>query len=205
MKREPTAIAPAPRPRRGSCTVEPIRDKRDITAMKGVLAHRARDLALFVVGIHTGFRGTDLLGLRWGDVLTDDGSIALRVSIVETKTNKRRTMPLQDNARRALGDWLRASSRVDRAAYVFPSRQGGGKITTGRLNQLLNGWADEAGVTGHFGAHTLRKTFGYHLRMAGYDIAMLMEIFGHSSQSITRRYCGINQDEINAAALKLNL
>ena len=49
------------------------------------------------------------------------------------------------------------------------------------------------------GTHTLRKTFGYHFYNQTRDIALLQELFNHSSPSITLRYIGINQDKIDQA------
>jgi len=78
-------------------------------------------------------------------------------------------------------------------------------MTIQRLHQLVNEWASKAGISGHFGSHTLRKTYGYHLRKRGTDLPTLMKIFGHSSQSITLRYLGIDSDKIDEANLRLNL
>jgi integrase len=43
----------------------------------------------------------------------------------------------------------------------------------------------------------MRKTFGYWHYQQYHDVAMLQTIFNHSSPSITLRYIGINQDEID--------
>ena len=44
------------------------------------------------------------------------------------------------------------------------------------------------------GTHTLRKTFGYwHYKQYG-DVAILQDIFNHSSPSVTLRYIGITDD-----------
>jgi integrase len=40
------------------------------------------------------------------------------------------------------------------------------------------------------GTHTLRKTFGYHFYQQTKDVAMLQEIFNHSSPAITLKYIG---------------
>jgi site-specific recombinase XerD len=78
-------------------------------------------------------------------------------------------------------------------------------MTIQRLHQLVRQWTKQSGVKGHFGTHSLRKTYGYHLRRLGADIVTLMKVFGHSSQSITLRYIGIEQEEIDEANLRLNL
>ncbi|TPR13712.1 hypothetical protein DY052_07570 [Apilactobacillus timberlakei] len=47
------------------------------------------------------------------------------------------------------------------------------------------------------GTHTMRKTFGYHFYRQTNDIMLLSHILNHSSPSITARYIGITDDEIN--------
>lgn len=47
------------------------------------------------------------------------------------------------------------------------------------------------------GTHTLRKTFGYHHYLKNKNVALLMELLGHSNESVTLRYIGILQDDIN--------
>jgi integrase len=135
--------------------------------------------------------------------MSADGRIFDRITLTESKTKKRRQLALRENARDALAKW-RARSPMDYAGFIFPGPDGS-MLTIQRLHQLVNEWARNAGVKGHFGSHTLRKTYGYHLRRAGVSIETLMKVFGHSSQSITLRYIGIEQDEIDEANLKLNL
>ena len=43
----------------------------------------------------------------------------------------------------------------------------------------------------------MRKTFGYWHYQQYQDLAMLQKLFNHSSPSITHRYIGIEQDEID--------
>lgn len=43
----------------------------------------------------------------------------------------------------------------------------------------------------------MRKTFGYHHYKQFRDVALLQTIFNHSAPSITLRYIGITQEEIN--------
>lgn len=61
---------------------------------------------------------------------------------------------------------------------------------------ILNEAAKKCGLQSQ-GTHSLRKTFGFHYYKKYKDIAMLQEIFNHSSPSICLRYNGINQEEID--------
>ncbi|MEK4758102.1 hypothetical protein NSS69_09150 [Macrococcus sp. FSL W8-0367] len=47
--------------------------------------------------------------------------------------------------------------------------------------------------------YSMRKTFGYHYYKKTKDIALLMNLFNHSSQTVILRYIGINQEIINTS------
>ncbi|MCQ9844315.1 site-specific integrase, partial [Staphylococcus aureus] len=53
------------------------------------------------------------------------------------------------------------------------------------------------------GTHSMRKTFGYHYYKQTKDVALLMAVFNHSSQYITLRYIGINQDVMNESITQI--
>ena len=110
---------------------------------------------------------------------------------------------IQNNVRSALTQW-RSAAEPNSEDYIFSGPKGG-TLTIQRLHQLVNFWTARAEMKGHFGSHTLRKTYGFHLRRLGVPIETLMKVFGHSSQAITLRYIGIEQQEIDDANLKLNL
>ena len=57
-------------------TVQPIKDKEKIEAMKKILrASTLRNELLFVLGINTGLRISDILALKVGDVLIEKGVV----------------------------------------------------------------------------------------------------------------------------------
>ena len=56
-----------------------------------------------------------------------------------------------------------------------------------------------------FVTHSLRKTWGYHARMNGVDLALIMYKLNHSSLAYTKRYLGITDDELQAVIERLNL
>ena len=197
----------APHRGRGTATVEPLRKRNHIAAVKFALANSPRDRALFVFGINTGFRASDLLALTWGDILTETGDIVRTLPFVESKTGTNRRLPIAENARKALKahlDSIGGIGGIELESPVFPSNRGG-RLTVQRLHQMVNDWCSAAGIEGHFGTHTLRKTFGLHHYQGGMDIVQLMNCFGHSSPSITLRYIGLEQEAINQKILNLNL
>ncbi|WP_202801058.1 tyrosine-type recombinase/integrase [Paenisporosarcina sp. TG20] len=71
--------------------------------------------------------------------------------------------------------------------------------------KIINDAAREGGITDKIGTHTLRKTFGYHAYQAGANIEIIQKLFNHSAPSITLRYIGITQDDLDDVYLNLNL
>jgi len=60
---------------------------------------------------------------------------------------------------------------------------------------LINKWCREVEIDFKVGGHTLRKTFGYHLRMQGVSIERISNLLGHRNIKVTFRYIGIDDDE----------
>jgi len=195
----------------GSATVEPIRSRMELARVKGYLAKTGnqRDRALFICGINFGLRGGDLLSLKWKDVLTSTCHIRGVIKVTEEKTGKVRGIHLGVKPRKELGElWkklVESGQDPEPDDYVFASRKGRERMSIQRLHQLVNEWCRGAGVKGHFGSHTLRKTFGYFAYKQGTSLALLMELFGHSSEKITLRYIGITEDDKASVYLRLNL
>ncbi|MDE1433721.1 tyrosine-type recombinase/integrase, partial [Bacillus licheniformis] len=62
--------------------------------------------------------------------------------------------------------------------------------------KMLKEAAEYVGLDG-IGTHTMRKTFGYWHYKKFKDVALLQEIFNHSSPDVTLRYIGITQDTMD--------
>lgn len=199
----------APHRGKGSATVEPLRKLSDIRKIVCLLKDRPRDYALFICGINLGLRGTDLLRLRWRDVISDDFRISQKLYVLESKNKRKRKIALSKKVRSALNR-LRESlgeEGFDLDNYIFPSAKGeeSSPMTVQRLHQLVNSWCSQCRIKGNFGGHTLRKTYGFWHYKRGIDISLLMEVFGHGSEKTTLRYIGIEQKKIDEANLRLDL
>jgi integrase len=182
-----------------SIRVEPIRKQKDINLIKKHLADKPRDLAIFTVGINTNLRGVDLLKLKVGQVKYLEVGESFRLK--EQKTGKDRQISINPTVHKAIQALLATMPKATDDDYLFQSREGRGKkLTTPYLNNLVKKWCSEINLRGNYGAHTLRKTFGYHQRVTfGMDIPTLMVMFNHSSQKQTLTYLGIQASEIHDA------
>lgn len=174
-------------------TVEPIRKIEDIKEMKKALQYYGseRDVFLFTLGINCGLRVSDMLKLKKKDI--KDYQLKLK----ESKTKKNKHVPLL-HIKNEIDDYIQF---LDDDDYLFKSnkldKDGNQKaISRVQAYRILNHSAKAIGLS-EIGTHSMRKTFGYHYYKRTNDVATLMELFNHSSQSVTLRYIGINQDVLN--------
>lgn len=178
--------------------VEPLRTADEIEEMKWAIKRGSkgspkrqkladRDVLIFLLGINTGLRVNDIVRLKIGDVR---GQKVFYIR--EGKTNKRREINL-GMIQKEIDAFIEGKQSDE---YLFKSQKGSKAISTTQVYRILNDAADFVGRN-DIGTHTMRKTFGYHHYKQFKDVAILQEIFNHSAPSITMRYIGIRQDEIN--------
>jgi integrase len=179
--------------------VEPIRRIEDIHAIKKLLSDNPRDLLLFTMGVNNGLRVGDLLKVKMDDIIgLKPGQF---ITIRENKTGKDNILMVNNAVFRALANYLARRNPGD-PEYVFYSRKTKKPLTIQAVNALVKKWTGTINLTGNYGAHTLRKTFGYIQRTKyGVGFEILARRFNQSSPSITMRYLGLTSDEVNEALM----
>jgi integrase len=192
--------------------VEPIRDRKKIAQIKNLLRgqKRFRDLLLFAVGINTALRISDLLQLQVNHFLDEQGRVKNRFWIKERKRGKRHEIVINTSIKEALDEYLNAFPDIgeDRNNFTFFNSSKNDysfPIKCGQAWKFITAICQEAGLSGNFGTHSLRKTWGYHARMSEVDLALIMHKLNHESIAYTKRYLGITDDELQAVAQRLNL
>lgn len=185
--------------------VQPIRDRKKIEAIKKILkASNLRDYALFVLGINSGLRISDLLLLKVSDVLDEKYRIRDRITIREKKTGKTKDFPFGETTKKALKEYLDSLAPTP-DMILFPSRKGGKAMTRQHAYHIVNEAARTVGIKEKIGTHTLRKTFGYWAYKQGVDITRIQKLLNHSAPSVTLAYIGITSEELDNVYLTLNL
>ncbi|MDF1996760.1 tyrosine-type recombinase/integrase [Peribacillus frigoritolerans] len=139
-----------------------------------------RDYILFLLGINTGLRVTDLLSLKIKDI---EGK--MEVIIKEGKTKKPRMIQLF-----TICNELAAYIATIDGEWLFPSRKGDKPISKIQAYRQLNKAADMVDIEG-VGTHTMRKTFGYWHYKRSKNLAELQMILNHSHPVITLKYIGV--------------
>lgn len=170
--------------------VQPLRTNEEIDDFLFFLRRNKnskRDTFLFIFGINTGLRVSDIVCRKVGEI-----RYSSTPQIVEIKTGKKRTLYLS-SMQEQINDYTKNMNDND---WLFPSRKGDNHIQPKSVYKLFQEVAHNLNRD-DIGTHTLRKTFGYHYYKRTKDIVFLMEIFGHANQQITKGYIGITQDEIS--------
>lgn len=169
---------------------------------KSLIAKLERDreykfCLLITIATFTGLRISDLLGLRYsqfenGDLLT----------IVETKTKKMRKIKINSDLKTIVQRVRDKMSVVNSEQFIFLNKYGNKVIDKSYVNLKLKELFKRYDIhnEGNISSHMFRKTLGNRvLRLNNYSnesIIKLMELFNHSSPSITRRYLGLREQEI---------
>lgn len=184
-------------PKKGSrIVVDPIRDEKDIKSIAKLLSDNPRDHFLFVVGVNNGLRAGDLLKLKVKDLryLRTGETLSIR----EGKTGKSNVFAVNGVVYKALKHYLETVKPLD-DDFVFKSKKGGNKaLSIQAVNNMIKRWCKAINLKGNYGAHTLRKTWGYIQRTKfGVGFEIICKRFNHSNPAVTMRYLGIQDKEVN--------
>jgi integrase len=170
--------------------------------------YAARDRALFILGLKSGFRISELLSLRVGDVrqhgrLVDQ--VTVRRAHMKQKTEGR-TVPVHPEAKQALAPWideLRARGQDGATTCLFRSRQGGNRpISRIQAWQILAEAYRTNELTGKLGTHAMRKTFAnkVYTRLQR-DLVKTQRALGHRNINSTVAYLSFCEDDVTQAIL----
>ena len=195
-----------------SKTVYPLKKKEDIEAIKKYYLDKkdsakdsedkqiaGRDLLIFIVGINSGLRMSDILKLTWGDIFYKDESFKEAVRIVENKTEKFKDFYLNNSCKTAFNNYIEEFGiKISLNNHIFRSREGG-FIDVNTFSKSIKKAAIECGIKFNVATHTCRKTWAYNQIMAhqndAYFMAHLMNLLNHSSISATLHYAGIEAEQ----------
>lgn len=171
------------------------------------MSNSMRNYCLFTLGINSGLRISDLLKLKISDVLDESGKMRERITLREKKTNKTKDFPISEVSRKAINEYLKTRTYDINEPFFLSQKIKDGKTALQRdqAYKIINNAARSIGIKERIGTHTLRKTFGYHAYQAGVSIEVIQKLFNHAAPSITLRYIGITQDDMDNVYLNLNL
>lgn len=150
-------------------------------------------------GCFFGLRISDLRTLTWSMILDNE-----KFTIYEKKTNKRRVVKINKGFQKHIKDCHEALHITNDDEKCFLSRK---KMvySTQRINILFKEIKKRYNLKiENFQTHSMRKTFGRKVfESAGTDAPLalmrLQTLFNHASPTITKRYLGITDSELESS------
>lgn len=211
---DPAATLEGPRPPKrlpGALSVEEV-DRLLTAARRGggsaakggrnAEPDRVRLTCLMEVLYATGLRVSELVSLPVAAVRGDP-----RMILVRGKGGRERVVPLSEDARDALADWLRLRDAEERktktaSPFLFPSRSKAGHLTRERFFQMIKALAVEAGLEPtRVSPHKLRHAFATHLLAGGADLRSIQTLLGHADIAATEIYAHVLEERLKELVL----
>lgn len=166
------------------------------------LIQAIRDRAMIALMVWAGLREGEVIDLEVADIVISErkGEVIIR----NGKGGKRRTVPLNKDARSALDAWIQIGPK---GSKLFVGKQGlpmGVRGIQHRVHEI----AMDARI-GHVAPHQLRHTFCKRMLnvngsiLGSASLIVVADLAGHSSLDTTRRYVQPGQDELAAALERL--
>ena len=159
-----------------------------------------RNRGLFMLGVSTGGRISELLSLTVGDVWQNQKPVTDLLfdrSIVKGGEVSR-AVPVNSDGRRAISDliaWHEEKYKtIAPSRPLFPSRNKNGSVAMNRqtAHEMLKKAFQAAGLNGKLATHSLRKSFAQRVYEESGDIYLVQELLGHRNVSTTQKYIGVN-------------
>jgi integrase len=153
---------------------------------------------LISIGVFTGLRISDLLTLTYSDLLKNE-TFTLR----EKKTQKQRSIKVNKDLKEIVSRIVSKAKITDLNQLIFLNKYGSKSIDKSYVNVKLKELIKKYRIKldGNVSTHTFRKTLGRRVmevnNYSNESLVLLMDLFGHSSMSITKRYLGIREQEIH--------
>ena len=166
-----------------------------------------RNSGLFMLGVSTGGRISELLSLTIRDVYQNGSAVCdlLFEKSVVKGGEVSRAVPVNADGRRAIDalvNWHMGHYRsVASKRPLFPSRHKSGTVPLHRqtAHDILKNAFIEAGLNGKLATHSLRKSFAQRLYDKTGDIYLVQALLGHRNIATTQNYLGVNYADARAA------
>jgi integrase/recombinase XerD len=170
--------------------VEQIIDSADRTLSVGV-----RDAAILETLYASGMRVSELTNLEIDDLYFEIGFLK-----VIGKGNKERLVPMGELAQKAVEHYVENarneflnSKKPEKSKNRVFINQRGGPLSRMSIWNIVNKYAQKAGIEKNVYPHIFRHSFATHLLEGGADLRAVQEMLGHSSIITTEIYTHVDR------------
>ncbi len=151
---------------------------------------------MILIGASMGFRFGESINLQWKHVDFENGFITLE----STKNGDRRVVPMPEQVISYLKNLEAPKLPED---FVFPSKDPKKRYPPSMIRKSFHKVLTVSGIS-DFKYHDLRHTCASHIAMNGGTQGELMEILGHRSPAMTKRYAHFSKEHISRILQKTN-
>ena len=171
--------------------------------------YRLRDRAIFLLGVFTGFRISEILSLKIQDVFSGQeirNSVTVQRAFMKGKKSSR-TIPIHVNARSAIKEWIDSIGGMNNegGSPLFPCQRTQKRLSPRTFWENLKCAASRAGIsTCGVGTHSMRKAFAsrmYTSKFIQKDLAKMAKLLGHRDPANTLRYIQFLDNSLRDAVL----
>ena len=175
-------------------------------------AGRIRDWAMWTIGVSLGLRISDLLSLRFGNLIdSDKKTFKPRIQIYEQKTGKLNNIIITESVIDAMTRYLDSIKwEFDLDGFLFPSRKTKGKMYEECGWRILSEAGKALNLPLVIGSHTMRKSFANIAACVDKScidmnaITKVQGLLNHSDQRVTMRYLGSYQTMFDKARIAVS-
>jgi site-specific recombinase XerD len=147
-----------------------------------------RDALMLEVMLRLGLRVSEVTGLSIEDLTRDDKERML-LRIRKGKGRKDRVLPVPSDLMVKVTRYVGTDREAENdQPWVFASRQGDGRLTNRRIQQIVDECVTGAGLVRDISPHSLRHTCAVRLLRKGASVVEVQKILGHASIRTTQRY-----------------
>jgi len=156
---------------------------------------RARELALFDLGIDSKLRACDLVKLKVRDVCHGE-RVAARAIVLQQKTQRPVQFEIMPPTREAIEAWIRRGG-LRSEDWLFPScMTGSGHLGTRQYARIVDSWVEEIGLDpAAYGTHSIRRIKASLIYQRTKNLRAVQLLLGHTKLESTVRYLGIEVDD----------
>lgn len=200
--------------KRKAHAADAIRSYDDFKAIQDYFLKKnnIRDWMMWTVGVSLGLRVSDLLSLKFKNVIEPDKvTIKKRIEIYEKKTGKLNNLLITEAVNNAISKYLISIKyNFDLDDYLFASKKTGGKMYEEHGWRILSNAGKALGLPIVVGSHTMRKSFANIAACVDSScvdmnaITKVQGLLNHSDQRVTMKYLGTYQEMYDRARIAVS-
>ena len=193
-------------------TIEPIRNMKVVQGIENMLHSQKnyRDWILWIFGLNTALRISDLLSLKINDVFDSNMQAREFIYINYSKRKNKKVVKiiLNDKLKKSLAEYMewRLQNNIYSEWLFYSKRNQDNPTDRHQVYRNMQQWAKTFNINQAIGTHTLRKTWGYiAFKYFHIPIELICEKLHHTHPAVTRRYLGITDDMLEQVEKRVQI